>query len=112
MPHKSKEARAQFQREHRAKVKKEWGDGEVYFVYYLPEEHYCGATIDPIRRMGEHRSSNHRKNTDNWKILYATRNEQEALRIEAEFHLMGIEGAAWKLSGLRNRKKKKRDGII
>ena len=76
--------------------KKEWGNGKWWFVYYLPEENYCGISKVPSRRIDEHRANRQGcKNVDGWRILYATKELWDAKRVESEFHLMGMFGSGW-----------------
>ena len=63
----------------------------IYFVYYLPEEHYCGHTNDVSSRMARHRHIG--KNTENFKILFTTKTKKEAIYYEALFcSTLGING--------------------
>jgi hypothetical protein len=71
------------------KVKK---DG-YYYVYYLPEEHYCGITNSLVNRMIDHRKKG--KNTDNYRILYSSKDKKDACYHEALFQsTLAIEGLA------------------
>lgn len=63
----------------------------VYYVYYLPEHHYCGVTGCLVRRMIDHRK--HGRNTENWRVLYASKSKKDAAIHEALFHSwLGMEG--------------------
>ena len=71
-------------------VKPRFAKGIVY-VYYLPEENYCGITKNPVDRMRAHRYSG--KDTDGWTILYASKNMKDACYHEALFQsVLAMEG--------------------
>ena len=78
------------QREHNKKRKERY-----YCVYYLPEEHYCGFSIELLRRIGEHRRAG--KNVDGWRILYYSKDKTEAAYHEALFQsVLSINGLNYK----------------
>lgn len=71
------------------KIKK---DG-CYYVYYLPQEHYCGITNSLISRMIDHRKKG--KNTNDYRVLYSSENKKDACYHEALFQsTLAIEGLA------------------
>lgn len=71
------------------KIKK---DG-CYYVYYLPEEHYCGRTNCLVSRMIDHRKKG--KNTNNYRVLYSSKDKKDACYHEALFQsVLAIEGLA------------------
>lgn len=71
------------------KIKK---DG-CYYVYYLPQEHYCGITNSLVSRMIDHRKKG--KNTDNYRVLYSSKDKKDACYHEALFQsTLAIEGLA------------------
>ncbi len=71
------------------KIKK---DG-CYYVYYLPQEHYCGITNSLVSRMIDHRKKG--KNTDNYRVLYYSKDKKDACYHEALFQsTLAIEGLA------------------
>ena len=64
-----------------------------YSVYYLPEEHYCGATNCVDMRIKDH--SRKGKNTKGWRILYCSESRNTAVHYEAMFQtVLGIGGLA------------------
>jgi hypothetical protein len=63
-----------------------------YFVYYLPEEHYCGITNDLYNRESGHRNTAG-KNTDNMQVLFHSMDRSIAAHNEAMFQsVLGING--------------------
>ena len=62
----------------------------VFSFTSLPDEHYAGVTCDPTYRMITHRKNG--KDTSNWKIFFHTDEPAEALKVEAELHMLGFEG--------------------
>jgi len=73
--------------------KKNSGD-RLYYVYYLPEEHYVGFTYNITERMYEHR--NRGKITEGYEIYGGYKHPAAALMLEAYFHLHGYEGCNYK----------------
>ena len=63
---------------------------EYHSVYYLPLEHYAGVTNKLSQRMSSHRR--YGLDPTGYKILFATKDRLEAHVVEAELHLMGING--------------------
>ena len=63
---------------------------DYYVIYYLPNEHYCGVSNNPKRRMDQHKAMG--KDIEGWKVLQTAETKIEALAIECEFHLMGMNG--------------------
>lgn len=72
------------------KYKQERMDGH-YSVYILPEEHYAGYTSSVHRRELEHRCGL-KRNTSGMRVLYTTKNRDEALELEALLHDEGYAG--------------------
>ena len=62
-----------------------------YCVYLLPEEHYCGKSIDPVNRKVAHKSNG--KITDGFEIVMWFEKEKDALKLERCFHKLGWLGA-------------------
>ena len=62
-----------------------------HIIYYLPEEHYCGVTSNPARRMATHRY--HGNNIEGWRVLACYDTLLEARHHENLFHsVLGMEG--------------------
>ena len=78
--------------EYRAKKRAQYRSYQEdhYVVYYIPREHYCGITIQPKARMTRHRTDGF--DTTGWRVLACADTREEALILEAEFHLMGMNG--------------------
>ena len=63
-----------------------------YYVYYLPEEHYCGVTNNLYQRESQHRNTAN-KNTDGMTILFHSMDRNIAAHHEAMFQsVLGING--------------------
>jgi hypothetical protein len=63
-----------------------------YFVYYLPNEHYCGITNDLYNREASHRNTAG-KNTDGMRVLFHSMDRSIAAHHEAMFQsILGING--------------------
>ena len=73
---------------HRQKSKRHKLDH--YIVYYLPEEHYCGITENPHKRMILHRSRG--LDTEGWRVLYASEDLADARNHENLFHSILMVG--------------------
>ena len=64
-----------------------------YYVYYLPNEHYCGITNSLVLRMIDHRKTG--KNTEDYKVLYTSKDKKNACYHEALFQsTLAMEGLA------------------
>jgi predicted GIY-YIG superfamily endonuclease len=71
-------------------IKQKVNDG--YYVYYLPEEHYCGITNNLYQRESSHRNTAG-KNTNNMTILFHSMDRNIAAHHEAMFQsVLGIGG--------------------
>jgi len=65
---------------------------EGYYVYYLPEEHYCGITNNLYQRESSHRNTA-LKNTNNMTVLFHSMDKSIAAHHEAMFQsVLGING--------------------
>ena len=62
-----------------------------FSVYLLPDHNYVGKTCWVDNRMSSHKNV-YGRNTDNVRVLYTTKSENEALELEALLHDMGYEG--------------------
>lgn len=62
-----------------------------YAIYYLPQHHYVGVSIQLFRRLKEHRKR-HKRITSDYEILYQTDSLKEAVVFEATLHEMGYYG--------------------
>lgn len=93
-----KACKNQYTLESRAKRKsRELAEG--YYVYYLPEEHYCGVTGDLTERIRLHQSSHNgvKHNVEGWRVLYHSFDKAEAYHHEAMFQsILGIKGLNYK----------------
>ena len=67
-------------------------DGYTY-VYYIPEHHYVGITVDPYRRMARHRSEG--KVTEGYEILARFEREVDAHWFENKLHMRGYQGSKY-----------------
>ena len=91
-------------KEHRSKYNKEYNiknkernkdrvakrkDG-FYYVYLLKDHHYIGITDDLYMRFSRHKTEG--RNSENYRIMYATPDRKEALKIEKQYHGMGFFG--------------------
>lgn len=62
-----------------------------YVVYYLPKEHYCGITNNPVFRMHDHKKNG--KDTTDWMVLFTAESRKTAAYYEALFQsTLAIEG--------------------
>ena len=59
-------------------------------VYILPEEHYAGTTTWMQHRLSQHKRKG--KNIEGYRVLYSTKNRDEALELESLLHDMGYKG--------------------
>jgi hypothetical protein len=67
-----------------------------YFVYYLPEEHYCGITNNLSGRESSHRNTENR-NTENMMVLFHSMDRSIAAHHEAMFQsVLGMNGLNYK----------------
>jgi len=80
-----KEYAADYQREMIAKRK----DG-LNYVYLLKDHHYIGITDDLYMRFSRHKTEG--RNSENYRIMYATPDRNKALEIEKQYHGMGFFG--------------------
>ena len=65
----------------------------LYYVYYLPNENYCGITDNPTRRLSRHKKEG--KNIDGHHMLFVGKDKKEAAYREALYQSMfGMEGLA------------------
>ncbi len=64
----------------------------LHYVYLLMDHHYIGVTDDLYGRFSVHRTQS-KRNTDNYRIMYATPDRAKALEIEKQYHGMGFFGA-------------------
>ena len=62
---------------------------DYWCIYYLPEEHYCGITRNMFNRMKSHAK---KFNIEGYRVLATANTYEEAIAIETEFHLMGMNG--------------------
>ena len=71
-------------------------DYDVYYVYYLPKENYCGIAVNtPNKRVASHKWQG--KDVEGWTILFASDNKSEAYYHEAMFHsVLGMKGLNYK----------------
>ena len=75
------------QREYRAKRK------NGYWVYYLPDYHYCGTTDDIKQRMYLHKQQGRTTAVENHRVLYHCHDRKEAAYKEAMFQsVLAMEG--------------------
>ena len=63
---------------------------DYWAVYYLPHEHYCGISKNPVDRMRCHKAR--KLNTDDWRVLYCADTYEDAIVTETKFHLLGMNG--------------------
>ena len=64
---------------------------DYYVVYYIPDEHYCGITNNPKKRMIVHKSKG--MNVEGWRVLSCHDTLIEARHQENLFHsVLGMEG--------------------
>jgi len=70
--------------------RKKNSENRLYYVYYLPEEHYVGFTYNIKQRMYEHK--NQGKITDGYEVYGGYKHPAAALMVEAYFHLHGYLG--------------------
>jgi hypothetical protein len=68
------------------------GKFDYYIIYYIPSIHYCGITNSPYDRLYQHKHYNKKVDIKGWCVLQTCNTYLEALAIEAEFHLMGMNG--------------------
>ena len=61
-----------------------------YGVYYLPEEHYVGMSVNIPNRMLKHKHLG--RSTAGWELLCSFENPIEAHLMETRLHLMGYNG--------------------
>jgi hypothetical protein len=62
-----------------------------YYIYYLPNENYCGITDYVARRISIHK--NNGKNVDNYRLLYCSKDKKEAAYHEILFQsVLAMEG--------------------
>lgn len=76
---------------------------KMYYLYYIPEEHYIGVSNDPKRRMQNHGAKG--KITDNWEVFFESSNPRLVAYYEALFHLIGYNGSNYD-NMLKSREKK------
>ena len=77
----------QRQREYRAKRR------NGYWVYYLPDYHYCGTTNDMKQRMHLHKQQDRPLAVNNHKVLFHCNDSKEAAYKEAMFQsVLAMEG--------------------
>jgi len=62
----------------------------LFYVYLLPEEHYCGQTDSIVLRERGHRQ--HGKLTDNMDVVMSFNTREEAKQLEKAFHKLGWYG--------------------
>jgi len=76
--------------------KKAWADSKKldYRIVYLLINGYVGSTNNPYMRMAKHKSVGNPH--ANYKVLFASYNEKEALRVEREYHKDGYLGGSKK----------------
>ena len=73
------------------KIEQSYGE-ELYQVYYLPHANYCGVTMRLEARLVQHKSK-HKRNVEDYIILYECYSKSEAFSVEAAFQrLCGFEG--------------------
>ena len=79
-------------REKILKLRKEKRTANVYTVYYIPEEHYCGITkMKPEKRLAHHKYEG--RNIEGWRVLFCSEDKAEAYHHEALFHsVLGMNG--------------------
>lgn len=74
-----------------AKIRKYWRNRDgLWWVYLLEKEHYVGETHSWRKRYLNHRKDG--RYADDMKVLHRCDTEEEALRIEAEYHAKGYKG--------------------
>ena len=61
-------------------------------VYLLTERNYAGTTQDIYQRMNRHKTDGNITNSKNYRVLYKTKNRDEALELESLLHDIGYEG--------------------
>jgi hypothetical protein len=66
-----------------------WKDN-LFYVYTLPAEHYCGYTNNVRHRINQHKRSG--KDTSNFQVVFSSSNQIEAHLIETQYHLNGWNG--------------------
>tara|TARA_R110000751_G_scaffold15683_1_gene50572 strand:+ start:603 stop:944 length:342 start_codon:yes stop_codon:yes gene_type:complete len=65
----------------------------LYYVYYLPNENYCGITDYLTRRLSKHKRVG--KNIENYHVLYISRDKKQAAYHEALYQsTLCMEGLA------------------
>ena len=63
----------------------------LHHVYILPEEHYAGTTSSVYSREINHRNQ-HNRDTTGMRVIYSTKNREEALELESLLHDIGYKG--------------------
>lgn len=105
MAYKDKEKQKAWIEANREKIrahKKKWNDNNkdyfkyneidgYHYVYLLEDYNYVGTTNSIKRRFRGHKSECGRDCT-NYRILYKTKNRDEALEVEKKYHDLGYEG--------------------
>ena len=66
----------------------------IYYLYYLPEEHYIGITNSLKRRMSVHRTQKN-KITEGWEIIAEYTDPKLCALHEALMHYIGYNGSAY-----------------
>lgn len=61
-------------------------------VYLLTERNYAGTTQDLYQRMNRHKKDGNITDTNNFRVLYKTKDRDEALELESLLHDMGYKG--------------------
>ena len=56
-------------------------EGVLYKVYYLPEENYCGVSMNLKKRLQQHRYVS-KRNTEDVVVLFHSYNKKEAYAME------------------------------
>ena len=83
MPYKDKEKEREWKRNNYKK------NTHLPCVYYLPEEHYIGVTVNMQKRLSDHHKT---KITEGYEILCYCERIVDAHYIETLFHMRGYNG--------------------
>ena len=77
------------------KARRERETKQGFFVYYLPNEHYCGFSNRLKTRINRHKVEG--RDVDGWKVLYHSFDKADAAYHEALFQsTLGINGLNFK----------------
>ena len=85
-----KKCSQKYSRKYQTKRLADAKDGR-YYVYLLTEDGYCGQTEQPVIRKAAHKTNG--KNAEKMKLVASFNTREEALKLEAQYHSMGWQGA-------------------